>query len=461
MQFLKQRLLLAALACVTLMTACKKDVEREEEAEPPATPPPSAARDAVKDTVLGYSRDIYLWYTQIPNSFDAQSYSDPNKIMTALRQYSNETGFTKPVDRWSFAIDQKAWDNASSGIAGDMGLGVFFNKEDDLRVKSVEEQSPAGRAGVRRGWRITKINGNTNMTTANSEFIVNNVFLSNSSSFTFVKPDNSSVDITLNAATYREQPVMLDTVYNISNKKIGYFVFNSFLGDTTQVYNEFSRMFSSFASQNISDLVVDLRYNGGGYLSIQEKLANYLAPAAANGNVMLKQEFNNKYSDRLNSTEYYKKLGSLNLNRIFFIVSEATASASELIINNLKPYMDVILLGPSNTYGKPVGYFPIPVGSWYIFPVSFRTTNQKGEGAYFGGIPVAHKVADGLDKDWGDVGEASLASAIRYITTGKFTGGVRSRDEDAQYRLSPVVQEGNATLDRPNFKGTVDARNLR
>lgn len=461
MQFLKQRLLLAALATVTLMTACQKDVEREEETNPPAPPPPTATRDAVKDTTLSYSRDIYLWFNQIPTSFDAQSYSDPNKIMTALRQYSQEPGFTNPVDKWSFAIDKKAWDNASSGIAGDMGLGVFFNKENDLRVKSVEEQSPAGKAGIKRGWRITKINGNTNMSTTNDVFIVNNVYYSSSSSFTFVKPDNSTVDITLNAATYREQPVILDTVYNINNKKIGYFVFNSFLGDTAQVYNEFSRMFTSFASQNISDLVVDLRYNGGGYVSIQEKLANYLAPAAANGNIMQNQQFNSKYGAQLNNTEYYKKLGNLNLNRVFFIVSQSTASASELVINNLKPYMDVILLGPNNTYGKPVGYFPISVGNWYIFPVSFRTTNRNGEGAYFGGIPVAHKVADGLDKDWGDVDEASLASALRYITTGKFTGGIKSAQEDAQYRLAPNVLQGNASLDRPNFKGAVDTRSLR
>jgi carboxyl-terminal processing protease len=209
----------------------------------------------------------------------------------------------------------------------------------------------------------------------------------------------------------------------------------------------------------VSDLVVDLRYNGGGYVTVQEKLANYLAPAAANGNLMMKQEYNDKYT-RYNSTENFKKLGSLNLSRIFFIVSKSTASASELVINNLKPYMEVILLGPDDTYGKPVGYFPIPVGSWYIFPVSFRSTNQKGEGAYFKGLPVAHKVADGLDKDWGDADEASLASALRYITTGKFTNGIRSAQDDAAYRQSPAVKQGNETLDRTNFKGTVDVRLL-
>lgn len=458
MQILKRQLLLATIAGMTLFTACQKDVD--EATETPVTPTaPTVARDAVKDSILAYTKDIYLWHNQIPATFDVQSYSDASKIMTAIRAYSTEPGFTKPVDRWSFAIDKKEWDKVSSGISGDLGLSVFFYDQTDLRVKFVEPASPAGAAGIRRGWRITKINGNTNMATSNSAFISNNIFYSPSSTITFTKPDNSSVDITLNAATYQEQPVMLDTVYNIDGKKIGYFVFNSFLGDTTQLYNKFNRVFNQLSSQNVTDLVVDLRYNGGGYVSVQEKLANYLAPMAANGNLMMKQEFNNKYSN-WNSTDNFNKIGNLNLSRIFFIVSSSTASASELVINNLKPYMDVILVGPSNTYGKPVGYFPIPVASNYIFPVSFRTTNKNGQGSYFDGIPLNHKAADGLDKDWGDLGEASLASAIRYITTGKFTNSIRTREQDAQFEQKAVVVTGNEVLDRPYFKGSIDTRGM-
>lgn len=460
MQILKRHLLLASFAGITLLSACQKEIEDEATAPPTTPTTPGVTRDAIKDSALLVSRELYLWYNQIPASFDAQSYSDPSKLMTAIRQYSIEPGFTQPVDRWSFAIGKQDWDNASSGIAGDLGLSVFFNDQNDLRVKFVEEKGPAARAGVRRGWRITKINGNTNMASANSDFIVQNVFYSNSTAFTFTKPDNSTVDITLSAATYQEQPIMLDTVYNINSKKIGYFVFNSFLGDTTQVYNKFSTLFSKFSSQGVNDVVVDLRYNGGGYVTVQEKLANYLAPLPANGNLMMKQQFNNKYA-QWNSTDNYSKLGNLNLNRIFFIVSSSTASASELVINNLKPYMEVILVGPSNTYGKPVGYFPFPLGNSYIFPVSFRTTNKNGEGSYFNGLQLNHKVADGLDKDWGDLDEASLASAIRYITTGKFLNSIRRQDQDARYEQTPAVITGNKTLDQPNFKGTIDVRGLK
>lgn len=134
-------------------------------------------------------------------------------------------------------------------------------------------------------------------------------------------------------------------------------VFNSFLGDTTEIYNEFSRVSNRFVNYGVTDVVIDLRYNGGGYVSVAEKFANFLVKSSANGQVMMKQEFNDKYKS-WNSTETFKKLGSLNINRIYFIVSKSTASASELLINNLKPYMDVVLLGQTSTYGKPVGYFP-------------------------------------------------------------------------------------------------------
>ncbi len=103
-------------------------------------------------------------------------------------------------------------------------------------------------------------------------------------------------------------------------RKIGYLVFNSFLGDTTEINNEFNRVFNKFSSQNIADVVIDLRYNGGGYVSLQSKLANYLINSSANNNLMMKEQFNDKNTSK-NSTTYYRKAGSLNLNKIFFIVT--------------------------------------------------------------------------------------------------------------------------------------------
>ncbi|HEX8607876.1 MAG TPA: hypothetical protein VF679_04485, partial [Pedobacter sp.] len=120
------------------------------------------------------------------------------------------------------------------------------------------------------------------------------------------------------------------------------------------------------------------------------------------------------------------------------------------------PYMDVKLLGRA-THGKPVGYFPVPVGEWYVFPVSFRTTNASGTGNYFNGLSVTTQVGDGLNKDWGDVTETSLASAIKFITTGSY----RLQSEEAYREQLPQVKTSNLALDEPTFKGTVDPRRLK
>jgi hypothetical protein len=407
--------------------------------------------DKVKDSVVLYSRDIYLWYSQIPSSFNAQTYADPDKIMNAIRAYSIEPGFTQPVDRWSFGIKQADWNNVSSGAAQDFGMNVFFKVEGDLRVRFVEKSSPAGLAGIKRGWRITKINNNTNITTANSSFIIDAVYNSTSGSFTFQKPDNSTVDITLTGAAYQEHPVFLDSVYIAGAKKVGYLVFNSFLGDTVEINNEFQRVVNKFAAQNVDEVAVDLRYNGGGYVSLQQKLANYLVSNTANGQLMMKEQFNDRYTS-FNEITNFQKQGALNLSRIFFIVSSNTASASELLINNLKPFMNVILVGPSKTYGKPVGFFPIPVSDWYIFPVSFRSTNKNGEGNYFDGMALNNQVADGLDKDWGDTNESAFASVLKYVTTGAF----RTQPGEV-YKEDVQISAKNKTLDK-SFKGMIDTR---
>src|SRR6476619_2382335 len=216
MQSIKSRLVMAALVGLAIFTSCKKtDVTTGNLTPPTPTPtstPSTTTADALKDSALLYSKDIYLWYNQIPSGFDARSYSDIDTLMTAIRQYSTEPGFSGPVDKWSFAVKQADWDNVSTGVStGDFGLNVFFMAEGDLRVKMVEKESPAGLAGIRRGWRITSINGNTNITTGNASFIVQNIYQSNNAKITFLKPDNSSVTLDLTASNYNDHPVVIDT----------------------------------------------------------------------------------------------------------------------------------------------------------------------------------------------------------------------------------------------------------
>ncbi|MBL7697344.1 MAG: hypothetical protein JNK79_04280 [Chitinophagaceae bacterium] len=397
------------LVGLIIFTSCRKDSLK-------GRPTPG---DDLKDSAVAIARDIYLWNDQIPSDFDAQQYNSPVEIMEAIRQFSNEPGFPDPVDHYSFAMDQDEWDNLSNGIISDFGLNAFFFTDSDLRVRMVEEASPAGKAGIKRGWKFVKVAGSSDINTNNSDFLVEKIYESGSTAFTFQKPDGSSVDITLNSETYQEHPVILDSVYSAGGKKAGYLVFNSFLGDTNQVLSELTGVFNRFVNENVTDVIVDLRYNGGGYVSLSEALANFLIKPSAGSNIMMTQQYNENYSD-LNDVTMFHKRGSLNVSNVYFIVSENTASASELLINNLKPFMNVKLVGPEATYGKPVGFFPIPLGQWYLFPVSFRSTNGQNAGNYFDGIAVDNQVDDGLDKDWGDISEKSLASVLKHISTGSF-----------------------------------------
>ncbi|MBC7849107.1 MAG: hypothetical protein H7Y31_05195 [Chitinophagaceae bacterium] len=451
---MNKNLIIAFASAIVIFSSCKKSGGDNPD------PGPGSTRNKLKDSVLDISKEVYLWYSQIPATFDPQSYSDPDKIMTAIRAYSKENGFTNPVDRWSFAATQAEWDNVSGGIAKDFGMNVFFKEEGDLRIRAVEAASPAGAAGIRRGWRMTKFNGSSNVTTGNANAIVDAVYYSNASTFTFQKPDGSLVDVALTAASYQENPFALDTVYSVGAGKAGYIVFNSFLGDTTAINAKFASVFNKFNTAGVTDVIVDLRYNGGGYVSLQDKFANYLINNAGNNGVMMNQQFNDKLASFYNSTTKFNKLGSLNLSRIFFIVSNNTASASELLINNLKPYMSVKIVGPSNSYGKPVGYFPIEAGDWYVFPVSFRSTNKNGEGSYFNGFAPDKVAADGLDKDWGNKDEASLASILKYIGTGTF-GFAEVQGTTRSASVKEKIEQGNEKLSANEFKGMIDTRRLK
>jgi len=404
------------------------------------------------DTAATYARDIYLWYNNIPNTFDAHTFNDPNGVMEGIRAFSAEPGFNMPVDRWSFAMLKSDWEKLSTGIGGDFGMNIFFLTNNDLRVSYVERDAPAGKAGIKRSWHIKQINGNANISADNSNDIIRAVYQSSTGTFLFGRPNSTDTTITLRAASYKEHPLLFDSVYTAGGHKTGYFVFNSFLGDTNEIKSEFTRIFGEFNEEHVEDIVVDLRYNGGGYVAVQNLLANYLVPLAGNSDIMLTEEFNDRYSS-FNVTQKFVKKGNLNLNRLFFIVSQNTASASELLINSLVPYMDVHLVGPTHTHGKPVGFYPIGVYDWYIFPVSFRTVNKKGDGNYFNGLALNHQVSDGLDKDWGDAREGCLNAVLNYINSGSYARfGVTIEQRS---RLTEEVLSSNARLGEPKFKGMI------
>ncbi|HMG67748.1 MAG TPA: S41 family peptidase, partial [Chitinophagaceae bacterium] len=254
---------------------------------------------------------------------------------------------------------------------------------------------------------------------------------------------------------FQANSVLYKNVITSGSSKVGYLVFNQFFDAPSRA--ELGDAFNYFQSQGITELVVDLRYNPGGSTATQDTLADLIAPLAANNQKMYTYQFNQQLQqgnfpllktkpgfenvsfEESENTVSYQKAGGLNLSRVFFIVTNSTASASELLMNNLKPYMNVKIIGDT-TYGKPVGFFPIEIASKYaIYPISFRTINSAGNADYYSGFAPDNLSFDGVNKDWGDVSEPSLASALKFINSGSFRLAVT--DEQAMQKQRSIQQE--------------------
>jgi carboxyl-terminal processing protease len=459
MSMKKQMLIVAALAALAF-TACKKKDATPDGGTGSATP---TREDLLRDSVYLYTKEVYLWEDLIPayDKFNPRQYKgtteeeSATKVMDAVRKL-------QPLDRFSFVTTAAESEGLQTGQDVDYGFFVKAASIDVAQpldsvywfVNYVYKASTAGQSGVQRGWYIKKING-TNIGYDNASInVLNDVFFGTTTSaqFEFVKPDGTSTGaINLSKSTFQSNSVLFDTVYNVGGKKAGYLVFNQFFGDVSK--RELAAAFSRFQSQGINDLIVDLRNNRGGSTDTQDTLANLIAPSSANGQKMYTYVFNNRLQNNQHTlirkklglgnvftqaanTVTYEKAGSLNIPRVFFIVTGSSASASELLINNLKPYMDVKLIGDT-TYGKPVGFFPIPIYDYAIYPISFKTVNSAGNADYYNGFAPDKIAPDGVNKNWGDVTEPSLASALKYISGGTF----RTATSDEQLRLQMQHQK--------------------
>ena len=174
-------------------------------------------------------------------------------------------------------------------------------------------------------------------------------------------------------------------------------------------------------------------------------------PSSAEGKVMMQQVYNQKNSS-LNTTTKVKKAGGLNIDDICFLVTGFTASASELLINSIKPYYPnkFNIIG-QKTEGKPVGYMGYSVGDYYIFPVSFKNVNANDEGDFYDGLDLNYTRTDGIDKNWGDKTESLLANALSLFNTNNPLS-VNTTVE----RNAGLSNKANKTLfEKTQFKGAV------
>jgi hypothetical protein len=206
--------------------------------------------------------------------------------------------------------------------------------------------------------------------------------------------------------------VLIDTVYNFDTKKIGYFVLESFISTTE---SELNSVFADFKNKGVTELIVDLRYNGGGQVSVSSYLANLIGGSVAFGKIYTKSYHNDKNTNLNDYILFNANNNSLPLNKVTFITTQSSASASELLINGLKPFLGITLVG-EKTHGKPVGMYTFkfrdPSIDWAFVPICFTMRNANNEGDYYDGIPVNINAADDITLPFGDVNEASLNAAL-------------------------------------------------
>ena len=210
--------------------------------------------------------------------------------------------------------------------------------------------------------------------------------------------------ISVTATTFQENPVYMDSVYTIGSKKIGYLVYNQFVpganGSTANEYDaQVDAVFARFKAQGVNELVLDLRYNPGGYTSSSANLASLIGKGVNSSKLYFREEWNasitpylqKEYGSSFFTTNFLDKPQNIgnNLSRVFVLTTDQTASASELIINGLRPYMTVTTIG-TTTYGKNVGSITITDDTgkikWGMQPIVFKSYNTLGQSDYATGF---------------------------------------------------------------------------
>lgn len=406
----------------------------------------------MQKTIVDGGRDqtttlpLYYWYKKVPE-MNPLSGEFPSAEALLQRMKSHVTDPAgRIMDRYSY-LDDGSMVGEIEGVAGDIGIEALFARlsESDIRpvVTAVDKNSPAGTQGVKRGWIIKSVNNKSTQYDGqngpNVQRLINALYYDATATFEFVAPDGSPVNLTLAKAEYALNPILFDTVFSVGTKNVGYFVLNSFPITTTQngsatiTKTEIDRVFNAFTGKNISSLIVDLRYNGGGEPRTTQYIANKIAPASANGKVMYKTLYNDHLDAYFASMgddnrTFFAGGGNLNLESVMFISSERTASASELLYNVLRPYMNVKLIGDT-TYGKPVGAFVLPVTIYksgvetllsYLLVTTFETKNANNEGGYYYGLPPDVRAFDYIDLPWGSDEDDNLKKAFKFVKDGSF-----------------------------------------
>ncbi|MFW5757048.1 MAG: S41 family peptidase [Bacteroidota bacterium] len=390
-------ILFMAFASLSIMlSSCNKNDDTE---------PDPTLRD--NQAFYDHMKDWYYWNNEIPD-IELSDYESIMEVLEAIRY--------TPLDRWSYITDLDSFLAylQESRFVGH-GLSFSYDAQGDLRVNFVYKTTNLYENGVRRSWIIREINGKTITPDTNVNQLLGNDAEGVTNDFVFEDREGNLVEITDMKQEIIMNTVLHHEIISLDDLNIGYIVLQGFTEPTEE---ELKTVFSEFAQQDIDELILDLRYNGGGATAIANTLASMTGGDAVQEQIFAKYVFNENKAEENNKDEPFNEVETmLNLNRLITITTGRTASASEMIINGLKPFLPITIVG-NNTHGKPVGMLSFSFDDLAIVTINFRIDNANGEGEYFDGLPADILAEDDLTREFGDLEEASLKQALEFIQTG-------------------------------------------
>lgn len=390
-----------------------------------------------------WSHETYLWYDEIPDRNPA-AYSDTLEYFARLKTEAR-TPSGKAKDNFHHAMPTDEW-NALAQSGESLGYGATWaiisgDIPRELRVVYVEPDSPAELAGIQRGDKVIDVDG------FSVEYSINIAALNAAlwpteegvEHYFVIAPRDESPRrrVTMEASKVQSKPVL--RAKRLPGTNIGYILFNDHIATAERQLME-----AIDDLKGVEELILDIRYNGGGYLAIASQLAYMVAGPRVEGKTFEEMRFNDKHrdfdpfgrpltpmpfiSETLDfSVPAGQSLPSLGLDRVVVLTGYGTCSASEAIINGLRGVdVDVIQIG-STTCGKPYGYYPQENCGVTYFTIQFEGVNAKGEGGYAEGFSPSDSMGtagphlpgcglgDDLNHDLGDPHEGQLAAAVAYL----------------------------------------------
>lgn len=371
--------------------------------------PPTAAGCSIEEQnqfVHEVLLDRYLWYQQIDTSINYADFDSPQQTLDYLRydQFDPPNGF-------SYIADASDFDSLyNSGQYEGYGFSFLIENDNTVWIRFTYDDSPAGNAGLTRGDEILEINGETvaDLITSGD---MNGIFSPGGLGYPLdlrIQNQSGVSDLHLEKDVVNINTVLHHSMLSNGSEQVGYLVYKSFLNTSN---DEFEPVFENFNNAGIDKLILDLRYNGGGSVSVARNLGSYLNSDHASDDIFGRLNFNDK-NQSSNTTYYFRSLlNALDLQQVVVIATGATCSASEMIINGLKPFVDVKVVG-STTCGKPVGMNGFEFCENVLLPVTFANSNHNNEGDYYSGLPVDCAATDDINFQLGNSTEPMLAEAL-------------------------------------------------